>query len=344
MEKQSIKLVVWDLDETIWKGILSEDVNVTLREGIAEIIETLDKRGILQSISSKNDYDLAFEKLKEFHLDEYFIYPKINWNPKSDNIKQIIKEVNFASDAVAFVDDQQFELDEVKFAIQDILCLSADKISDMLEMDEFIPRFITKDSAGRRKLYLNDITRNQVEESFVGTQEEFLQSLGMKMVISYAKEDDLPRVEELTVRTHQLNSTGYTYSYEELVELIKNPEYKVLVVGLDDKYGTYGKIGLVVMKCTADTWHVELLLTSCRVMSRGIGGVLLDYIILWAKESKVKLLAEFVRSDRNRIMYLTYKMKGFKELSVEGNHTLFQLENDMKLTIPDYVEIKFDEK
>jgi HAD superfamily phosphatase (TIGR01681 family) len=74
-KKHKIKCVIWDLDNTLWRGVLLEDNNITLRPGILNIIQTLDERGILQSISSKNDYALGIAKLKEFGIDEYFFYP-----------------------------------------------------------------------------------------------------------------------------------------------------------------------------------------------------------------------------------------------------------------------------
>src|SRR6266540_6551634 len=88
-EKQSIKCVVWDLDNTVWDGILLEDREVVLRPHVVEILKTLDERGILHSVASRNEHDLAMAKLQEFGIAEYFLYPQINWNPKSGSVAQI---------------------------------------------------------------------------------------------------------------------------------------------------------------------------------------------------------------------------------------------------------------
>ena len=98
------------------------------------------------------------------------------------------------------------------------------------------PRFITEDSKVRRLMYLSDIERNKQETEFVGPTEEFLASLGMELTISEAQEDDLQRAEELTVRTHQLNTTGYTYSYDELNFFRCSKEHLLLVASLIDRY------------------------------------------------------------------------------------------------------------
>jgi FkbH-like protein len=157
------------------------------------------------------------------------------------------------------------------------------------------------------------------------------------------EEGDLQRAEELTVRTHQLNSTGYTYSYEELDSFRKSDRYKLLIAGLEDKYGTYGKIGLVLIECQENLWAIKLLLMSCRVMSRGVGSVLLNYLVRLAKHNGKRLQAEFLTTDRNRMMYITYKFAGFKEAETKENFVLF--ENDFSLIqpLPGYMQIKIPE-
>lgn len=336
---KKIKLIIWDLDNTIWNGVLSEDDEVTLREEIVGIIKEFDRRGILQSVASKNNHDQAMEQLRLFHLDEYFLYPKINWNNKSENVETIVKHINISMDTVAFVDDQQFERDEVSFKLPDVTCVDADEISNLLSRDDMNPLYITEDSNLRRSMYQSDIVRNQEEDVFTGTQEEFLESLGMKMVVEYAKEDDLKRAEELTVRTHQLNSTGYTYSYEDLKGFITAENYKLFIVDLVDQYGYYGKIGLILIYCEEGVWTLKLLLTSCRVMSRGIGKALLGLIVNMSLENNVKLKAEFVPTNRNRIMALTYSLMGFHICHKDEQKQTLEYLGEKEISIPSYLAI-----
>jgi FkbH-like protein len=326
-EQKTIKCVVWDLDNTLWNGILLENDQISLHSHAARIITTLDSRGILQSIASKNERSLAIAKLREMGLDEYFLYPQINWNSKAASIKEIAKSLNISLDAIAFIDDGQFELEEVKFSLPEVLCIDAAKLDGVLDMPEMNPRFITEDSQLRRLMYINDIERQNAEKEFVGAQEEFLATLNMTLTISYAKEEDLQRAEELTVRTNQLNATGYTYSYSELNQFRLSNKHKLLIAGLDDKYGSYGKIGLALVECDESRWTLKLLLMSCRVMSRGVGAVLLNYITSLAKDRNVRLLADFVSTERNRMMYITYKFAGFKEIEKKGD--LVILENNL---------------
>lgn len=336
---EKIKCIVWDLDNTIWDGILSEDANVKLNEKALEVIKTLDERGILQSVCSKNDFNSAAAKLKEFGIFDYFLYPQISWNSKSEGIKSIQKSLNIAMKTFAFVDDQEFEREEVKYALPEVRCLDAVEIPNILDMDMFMPKFITSDSKNRRMLYQNDIKRNKIQEEFVGTDEDFLRSLEMKFTVEKVKEDDLGRAEELTVRTHQLNATGHTYSYDELKAFSEDDNYLVLIAQLEDKYGTYGKIGLALIEIQEGKWFLRLMLMSCRVMSRGVGTVLLEYIARKAQENNVELYAEFVPTDVNRIMYITYKFAGFKKVGTEGESEILKADSEKSYRVPDYLTL-----
>lgn len=336
---QKIKCVVWDLDNTIWDGVLLEDSNIKVKKDVVEIIKELDNRGILQSISSKNDFKLSKEKLQEFGLWDYFIYPHISWNTKSEAVADIAKCINIGIDTLAFIDDQEFEREEVKYSTPEVLCIDALKLDNILELDELNPRFITSNSKNRRKMYQNDIVRNDIEKNFKGTKEEFLETLEMKLKISYAKVEDLQRMEELTVRTHQLNSTGYIYSYEELKEFIELDNYEVLVAQLEDKFGEYGKIGIALIEKNDKIWELKLLLMSCRVMSKGVGNVLMNYIINKARDNNVILRAQFVPTEYNRIMYITYKFNGFKEFSQENNLIILEADMSYERQIPKYLSL-----
>ena len=345
-EKQSIKCVVWDLDNTVWDGILLEDSEVTLRPHVVHILKTLDERGILHSIASRNDHDVAMAKLKEFGIDEYFLYPQINWNSKAASVAQIAQDINIGLDAVCFVDDQPFEREEVAFTHDKVLCVDSALLEDFLDRPALNPRFITEDSRLRRRMYMADVERNRVEAEYSGPKEEFLATLGMIFTIAPCREEDLKRAEELTVRTNQLNTTGYTYSYEELNELRQSPRHKLWISSLEDRHGTYGKIGLTLIEMGKnvemgeDVWTVKLLLMSCRVMSKGVGMIMLHHILRQAKEAGVKLRAEFVSNDRNRQMLITYRFAGFKEIAKTGEVAIMENDYSAIQPPPPYVDLR----
>ena len=324
---RTIKCLVWDLDNTLWNGVLLENDSVYVTEQVVDIVKQLDSRGILQSIASRNEYEPAMQKLQDLGLHQYFLYPQINWNSKASSIKVIAESINIGLNAVGFIDDQPFDREEVSFALPEVYCIDAANLASLPDMPELNPRYITEDSKLRRLMYQADIERNKAEQKFVGPQEEFLATLKMRFTIAPAKEEDLQRAEELTERTNQLNTTGYTYSYDELNHFRQSDQHKLLVASLEDKYGSYGKIGLALLECGKEVWTIKLLLMSCRVMSRGVGTILLNYILSLAQKENVRLNAEFVNNNRNRMMYITYKFAGFKETGKAGEVSI--LENEL---------------
>ena len=339
--RPTIKCVVWDLDNTIWNGVLVESTEVELREQIPLVLRTLDERGIVQSIASRNDRDNALAKLKEFGIDEYFLCPRIDWGSKADSIGAIVKTLNIGMDAVAFIDDSAFERDEVRFVFPEVLCIDALEVDDLLGRPEFSPLHVTAEARQRRCMYRSEFARQEEERTFPGSKEDFLRTLGMVLTIRPVVSGDLQRCQELTERTHQLNSTGHVYSVADLEALLDSPMHQVLVASLEDRYGSYGQSGLAVVEQETEFWTLKLLLVSCRVISRGVGTILLNQLIRDAGANGVRLRAEFIANDRNRITYAMFKFNGFKILNKRGEFEL--LENDCSAFQPEpnYVEVRY---
>jgi FkbH-like protein len=332
-----IKCVVWDLDNTLWDGVLLEDDNVAVRPSVVDHIHRLDAMGVLNSVASKNDHEAAMAKLAELGLAEMFLFPQISWNAKSCSIERIAAKLNLGLDAFAFVDDQEFELAEVGHALPTVTCVDSAVMDEVLARPEFRPRFVTDESAQRRGMYQSQLARDHIESDFVGTSEEFLASLGMTFTIAPARTEDLQRAEELTVRTNQLNSTGRTYSYDELDALRESPDHLLLVASLTDRFGSYGKIGLALVEKGSPDWRLNMMLMSCRVMSRGVGTVLLGHIMGLARDAGAGLRADFVETGRNRMMQITYAFSGFREASRNGKHVVLAADLSQIQPPPGYV-------
>ena len=341
MTRSEIKCVVWDLDNTVWSGILLEGDDVRVRDGVRQIIATLDSRGILHSIASRNDPVTAWSKLEELELAEFFLHPQIGWSTKSSSIKAIAADLNIGLDTIAFIDDDPVELAEVGSAFPEVMCISAHNIDAIVELEVMTPTFVTEDSTQRRHMYKAEIQRQRVAEEM--PTEEFLASLEMVLNISTAKRDDLERIHELTVRTNQLNSTGYTYSFDELDRLRADPGHLMLIAGLDDRFGSYGKIGFALVEKGRTAWMLRSLLMSCRVMSRGVGTPLLNSVVRRAHQAARPLRAEFIRTDKNRFMYLTFKMAGFREIQRSGNVAVLDCDAALPVRDPGYLQIRTDE-
>ena len=335
-----VKCVIWDLDDTLWDGVLLEPGQIRLRANVVRRIRELDERGILHSIASKNDRDAALAKLEELGIAEYFLYPQINWNAKSSSIRQIAGALNIGIDALAFVDDQPFERAEVAHNLPDVLTVDAAEVDSALERPEFRPRFVTGESRHRRAMYQDAAARDRAEQDFVGTSQEFLATLDMELTIREAGPEDLQRAEELTVRTNQLNSTGVTYSFAELDQLRRSPSHLLLCAALKDRYGDYGTIGLCLVEKSSDRWRLLLLIMSCRVMSRGVGTVLLNYVMTLAGEAGARLRADFVDTGRNRMMQVTYMFAGFREAARDGDRVELECAPSSVQEPPAYLRLR----
>jgi FkbH-like protein len=334
---KTIKALVWDLDNTLWHGTLLEGDECPIRPGAADLLRTLDERGVLHSIASRNEHAAALTRLQGLGVDEYFLCPEIGWGAKSAALRRIAERLNIGLDTLAFVDDELFERAEVVAECPEVLVFDAADLAVIAGRAEMQPRFITEEARQRRHLYRAEQDRNAAEQSFAGPSEAFLAGLQMRLRIALAGESDLGRCEELTARTNQLNTTGRPYSREELAFFSRSAGHKLLVAELEDRFGSYGKIGLALIECQPAAWTIKLLLTSCRVMSRGVGTILINHLRDQARHAGVSLFAEFVPNARNRMMYVTFKFNGFCEAGANGHTKLLQCDLAEVRRPPEYV-------
>ena len=342
MIKHNIKCVIWDLDDTLWDGALLESAAVKLKPGITETIQVFDQRGIIQCIASKNNYDMAMAQLKQFELDQYFVYAEISWNAKSGSVGAIQAKLNININSILFIDDQDFELNEVLSVYPQVNTYKSNRLNDLLYHPSLIPRFVTVESRSRRVAYQAEVKRTEAESDFKGPKESFLASLDMRLSMRVATKVDLKRAEELTERTNQLNSTGETYSYDDLVAVLYSGDHQIIICELSDKFGDYGKIGLALIQEQSTCLRLKMMLMSCRVVTRGVGTVLLNYIMQRAKDEGKSLLAEFKDTGFNRMMYITFKFAEFEECwGVDENKgQLLECRLQKTIEYPAYIKIK----
>ncbi|MDI5961381.1 HAD-IIIC family phosphatase [Streptomyces sp. SL13] len=338
-----VKCVVWDLDNTLWDGVLAEDGKVVLRPGAADAVRRLDALGVLQSIASKNQPDAVRAKLDELGLSDYFLFPKASWDAKSVLLRRIAEDLNIGADTLLFVDDSPFERAEVASELP-VRCVDSADIDTLLAHPGLPTAAPTADAARRRVRYQEDGRRKAYEEQFAGPRNEFLRSLDMRLSIRAATADDLDRASELTVRTNQLNTTGLTFSREQLLRLMTRPENTLLVVSLRDTFGDYGTTGLVLAAEEAGELRIRLFLMSCRVMGRNVGGAVLAYLAEQADRRGLRLSADFRRTDVNRPMYMVYRLAGFGDEQHDGPVMRLFLKPDAPRTRPAFLTLVADDR
>ncbi|ADE16274.1 FkbH like protein [Nitrosococcus halophilus Nc 4] len=297
--KPNAKCMIFDLDNTLWDGVLLEREEVVLRPGMKDLIEMLDKRGILLSIASKNAHDHAWSKLQELGLTEFFLYPKINWLPKSQNIAQIAKDLNIGLDACVFIDDSEFELKEVGQALPQVACHHVSQVTELVKE----PRFQGSSSgeAGRRrKLYQENIMRHQAAEGFSGDYIDFLRSCGISLDIQPYASESFERITELVQRTNQLNFSGRKYDRNQIQLILGDAERDKWVLKCQDKFGSYGTVGFCIVRQDAETIEIEDFMLSCRVQGKFIEQALFDFLAKqYSKGDVQRLWVNFCQTDRN---------------------------------------------
>ncbi|MFC7531618.1 HAD-IIIC family phosphatase [Actinoplanes sp. GCM10030250] len=308
-----VKCLVWDLDNTLWKGTLLEGGGTELAAPVRTVIEQLDARGILQSVASKNDHDPAWERLTELGVADYFVHPQIGWGTKSAAVRAIAERLNFATGTLAFIDDQPAERAEVAYHLPEVRCYPAEDVAGLLGLAEFSPATVTVDARNRRLMYQASFVREAHRADHTGPDEDFLRTLELDLRIGRAGDEEISRVEELTLRTSQMNATGVHYSDATLRGLLTDPDHEVLVVTLTDRFGPHGAVGILLLRRHASVWRLKLLATSCRVVSFGVGSALLGWLGNEAAAAGVHLAADFRRTERNRMMEIAYGFAGFTE-------------------------------
>lgn len=285
-----VKCVAWDLDNTMWNGIIGDDgpEGVVIKETSVALVKQLDAMGVLNTIVSKNNFDIAWNKLVEVGIDKYFLYPAINWGRKSQSLKAIAKKININVDAFAVIDDSPFERNEISAALPQVRVFDVTEVSGLLTRTEFdIP--ITEESKKRRETYQTESKRNDIFASWSGNYDDFLRDCDLRMEIFIPKEQqDINRCVELIQRSNQYNVSSVKRDKEYMDAILGSPDFKSFGYRMEDKYGAYGIVGFASFKKVSDD---EYLLTdfvmSCRVAQKKVERAFLNFFIRLLPEDSI---------------------------------------------------------
>lgn len=261
MEK--IRLIIWDLDETFWKGTLSEGEVEIPNENIERIKHLVD-RGIMSSICSKNNLEPVKEKLQEFGLWDYFIFPSVSWNPKGPEVKAIVDKVKLRPETILFIDDNTTNLNEVKFFVPNINVSTPEIISTINDEN---PLFAGKDDSSHSRLKQYKVLEAKVEdEKQFADNHDFLRHSNIRVKVITDLSDYIDRIFELNQRTNQLNFTKNRQTIDEIKAIVADNDYNKGVVEVEDNYGKYGIVGFFAYKNN----RLEHFYFSCRTIGLGI--------------------------------------------------------------------------
>ncbi|MDA0323840.1 MAG: HAD-IIIC family phosphatase [Verrucomicrobia bacterium] len=333
--KAAIKCVVWDLDNTLWTGVLVEGDDVKPRDDIVNLIKSLDERGVLNSIASKNDHAQAWETLQRAGIDEYFLHPQIGWDPKSIGIKRIAEQLNIGLDTFAFVDDSEFELEEVRQALPAVTCIDASQTLELTEDSRF-QGSSSADAGNRRRYYRDAIVREQALEDAGGDYLKFLASCEIVLAIRPFKDSDAERVAELVQRTNQLNFSGRKYARQDLQGIVADPASQKYVLDCDDRFGSYGTVGFSIVRRNGDSLCIDDFMLSCRVQGKRIEQAFFSYLAEESSPGLTRLLVNFHPTERNKPALRVLEDVGFRAQDDHSGYSIDIAAHDLSC---DFIKI-----
>ena len=335
VSEKRIKCLVWDLDQTLWSGILLEGDAIALRPGVREALVALDRRGILQSVASQNDPQRAIEQLAAWGLADYFLHPQIDLAAdKVAQVAAIADLLSFQLAHVAFIDDDPAQRAYVAYALPQVTVLEADQVGELAQMEMFAVERPTEEARRRREFYRAEVQRQEVERSWRGRRLDFLRHCQTVLALRAAAAQDVPRVSELIERTNQLNTAARRFGQADIVGLLDDSDCRLTVARMADRFGDYGTVGVLIARRLGREWLIEVLLVSCRAMGRGVGEALLCHELQQAQtEGQAAIRALYRQTAYNRAMHMLFVTHGFKRGQEEDGVVTYR--HDLG-TIPDF--------
>ncbi len=262
MDVSAIKLIIWDLDDTFWRGTLSEG-GVEPIGPCVDLVVTAAKKGVVSAICSKNDLEPCKKRLTELGVWDYFVFPSINWEPKGQRIKTLISDMNLRSANVLFLDDNPQNLEEAKYYCGELMTASPEEIPRLYEEISRLDK--SDEGLSRLNSYKVLEKKNKIRTS-MSSNEEFLYQSNIHVDFHTDCKENTDRIYELLMRSNQLNFTKIRSSKDELTALFEDKAAECGYVTAYDNYGDYGIVGFYAVK----DGRVIHLFFSCRTLGMGL--------------------------------------------------------------------------
>lgn len=341
----SARALVLDLDNTLWQGVIGDDGVEGIALGgdypgniykeLQSLFLALKERGILLTICSKNTEQVALDAIEshpEMRLrKDDFVAHRINWTPKSQNIKELAQELNLGAQSLCFIDDNPVERAEVRRNIPGIFVPElpkdpADWYDYICHLPELYVAQVNESDKRRAELYKKRVDIQKAQASFAD-RNEFLASLEMEVCIEPLSESNFDRTYQLFSKTNQFNTTTTRYSKEQLQSWQGSDKHLVLHVQVKDKYSSeYEGVASLVIICNNEKWIIDNFVMSCRVMGRDIENVILEQLIHKGKEFNVaSIVGRYIKSQKNMPVEQLYSKNHF--LEQDNGSWLFDVEN-----------------
>ena len=351
------KLIVVDLDDTLWGGIVGDIGWENLKLGghdhygesfvdFQNALKSFSKRGIILGIVSKNEENVAIEAIKKhpemvLKLDDFAGW-KINWQDKAKNIMELTSELNLGLQSVVFIDDNPMERARVREALPEVFVPEwpEDKMlykSALLNLHCFDIPLLSEEDAKRTKMYAAERKRENMKDTFVSI-DEWLKSIDMCISINELSKENLQRTAQLINKTNQMNLTTRRMTESELSDWAEQKNHKIWTFSVSDKFGDSGLTGIISIEIEKDIGKIIDFVLSCRVMGRKAEETMLHKLIKYAKDNGLKeIKAKYIPTAKNVPCLKFWKKSGF---DYEEKNNLFVWDVSKEYFLPDCIQIK----
>lgn len=343
------KVLVLDLDNTLWGGVIGDDGVDNIKLGpddpisdsfsrFQEYIKQIQNTGVVLAICSKNELDNALEGLSHQHSilkEKDFVSIKANWDRKSANIVEIAKELNLGLNSFVFIDDNPVEREEVRNLLPEVSVPEIGKdINDYIKIINQCNYFDrldwSEEDTNRTNLYSENLKRTNQVSRFADYQ-EYLESLEMKSTVSEFDVENFNRIHSLINKTNQFNLTTKRYTDSE-VSIVKDSKDKIGMYGkLNDKFGDNGLITVLAgsIDYKNSTFIIDMWCMSCRVFKRDMEFYFFNKVVDKIKSLNIKtIIGIYIPSKKNKIVEGIYSELGFIQKEFSKDEHIFMLDID----------------
>lgn len=328
------KLLVLDLDDTLWGGIVGdvgwEQLRLGGHDSVGEAfidfqraLKSLKRRGILLALVSKNEESVALEAIRkhpEMVLRESdFVAHRINWQDKARNIAEIVQSLNLGLQSVVFIDDNPFERTRVREALPEVFVPEwpEDKLaypSALFSLRCFDTPTISAEDLARTEMYTADREREALKAQ-VGSVDDWLRSLDLRVKAEPLSGANLARTSQLLNKTNQLNLRTRRLTESELDAWTKQPGHWLYAISVSDRVGSAGLTGVLSLQANGNTAQVVDFVLSCRVMGRRIEELMVHLAVEIARENKLSsVVAELLPTAKNKPTARFFEGSGLSQL------------------------------
>ncbi|WP_439155632.1 hypothetical protein [Yoonia sp.] len=277
----SVKLVIWDLDETFWNGTLSEGGIVAIEQHV-QMVRTLVDRGIMCAVCSKNDWATAKSELEKMGIWDLFVFSHIDWTPKGQAIQNMLQRMGLRAENALFLDDNHLNLEEARFFNEKLMVVDAEK-HDLISLLD-LPQLQGKDDSANKRLAQYKVMEGKLQEQAETglSNVEFLRQSAIRVKIITDIENHMDRVYEILNRTNQLNYTKVRANTPkeraDFEALLATSGMHAGLIHAHDRYGDYGVVGFFCVRTKFSGTTVHHFAFSCRTLNMGVEQWVWDYL------------------------------------------------------------------